>query len=288
MSSDRFQVGPFGLADTVAYVDTNDADFAAIAEWSFRDLSLDEPADISGKTTLTFLVIRPNEGQDRWGMWLNGEPRQTMLAEDYVLFHLQWEFNNVILERRHATIHAAAIEVGGRAFILCGSSMSGKTTLAGWMAAHGAGYIADEIVALTDDSRAMHYRRPLGLRHGGPLERLCAYPPGIDRRFDRYEMLAPVSALGDPAMPEEPLAVGGIVFPRFDSDRVTRLEVVQKSVAFERVCENAPGIANNGRPVFHQIAALVREVPTFELVTTDLARARQLLLSAADETTVSA
>ena len=289
MHPDRITLGPLALADTVVWVDMDDPGFAAIASWSFTDLVVNsDTAGNSKGPVIRFDVRGPTTPGGNWGIWRDGEPCETAMIEGYVLFHLQWEFNRIVLERRTATVHAACVELSGRAFILCGASRSGKTTFAGWLSSQGAGYVADEIVTVTADLKALHYRRPLGLRYDGPLDSLFNHPPQIDRRFDSYEMLVPVSSLGATSMPEDPLPVGGLVFPRVEPGVPSSISAVAKSEAFERLCHNAPGIGRHGRHVFQRLAGLVRSIPTVELVTTDLPEARRLLMALADESVVPA
>lgn len=278
-------LGPLGIADAIVWVHSDDEGFIATASWSFQDLLVAEAtADRSTRDVVHVDVRRPRPSASRWGIWRDGEPCETELLEGYVLFHLQWEMNRIVLERRGTTIHAAGVELGGHAVILCGATQSGKTTLAGWLASQGAGYVADEIVALNSASEALHYRRPLGLRHGGPLEPLLRYPDGVDRRFDEYEMLVAVSSLGATVMPDPPIPIGAIVFPRVDISVSSAVRSVPKSLAFDRICANAPGIARHGAIAFRQLAELVRSVPTLDLVVSDLAEARSLLLREVSDT----
>ena len=273
-----FSAGPFVLADTLVTVTTDDRDFAVAVEWCFRDLQpgADQPMPWTGPESV-FEIRAPIADAGRWAMWQDGIPCELSLAEDYVLFHLQWEFNRVVLERSQLTIHAAAVEIEGRAYIFPASSMSGKTTLAGWMSVHGAGYVADEIVALDRQLRAASYRRPLGLRHGGPLEQFLVADVPVQPRFEAYEMLTPVSGLGATSFPVGPWPVAGIVFPKYEVGAATTITPLTRSVALERLCESAPGLARHGRMVFTQLAAMARKVPTVSLSLSDLPEADRAL-----------
>ncbi len=274
MAAAPFSAGPFVLADTLVTVTTDDRDFAAAVEWCFRDLRPDgdQPMPWTGPESV-FEIRAPIADAARWAMWQDGVPCELSLSEDYVLFHLQWEFNRVVLERSRLTIHAAAVEIGGLAYIFPASSMSGKTTLAGWMSVHGAGYIADEIVALDPQLRAASYRRPLGLRHGGPLEPFLVADVPVQPRFEAYEMLAPVSGLGVASFPVGPWPVAGIVFPKYEDGATATIAPLTRSVALERLCESAPGLARHGRTVFSQLTKMARGAPAVSLVLSDLAEA---------------
>ncbi len=273
----RLTLGPLRIAGRLVTVETNSVDFAANVEWSFGDL-LARAEDVGEPlSAIRFEVIESNRATHQWGIWRDGEPCEITLDEGYVLFQLQWEFNQIVLEERQTTLHAAAVEIDGHCVILSGSSMSGKTTLAGWLAAEGAGYVADEIVALNSDSEALHYRRPLGLRHGGPLDQQFTYPEHLAERFQSYEKLIPVSALRGRLMASEPLRVSAIIFPSYEPGQQTSLTPIAKSVALERLFANAPGLIRHGRPVFKQITELIRNVGTFHLVSTELPMVGELL-----------
>ena len=288
MDSLPYSAGPFVLADTLVTVTTDDRDFADAIEWCFRDLrpGSDHPVPWAGPESV-FEVRKPLVDAGRWAMWQDGIPCELSLSEDYVLFHLQWEFNRVVLERSRLTIHAAAVEIDGLAYIFPASSMSGKTTLAGWMSIHGAGYIADEIVALDPQLRAASYRRPLGLRHGGPLEPFLAADVPVQPRFEAYEMLAPVSGLGVSSFGAGPWPIGGIVFPKYEEGAATAISPLLKSVALEQLCESAPGLARHGRSVFTQLATLAKQVPAVSMMLSDLADADRALRSWAADNKVS-
>lgn len=276
----RSTVGPLRVADAWVYLHTNDESFADVLAWCFKDLArADLPAG-TANTTHHFEVDHEESPWPHWTLKRDGETRQHALDEGYVLFHVQWELNQIVLERRFTTIHAAAVEVDGSCVILCGASMSGKTTLAGWMAVHGAGYVADEIVSLTDEGSALSYHRPLGLRHGGPLEPLISRPASLDNRFEAYEMVVPVSSLGGVTLTDDPLPVSAVVFPQYDPNSTPDIQPVLKSVAFDRLCSNLPGLARHHRPVFLQAEALIRRVPTFDLRISDAGIADEMLRSA--------
>lgn len=272
----RETIGPLRVADVEVVVETTDPDFAAVLRWCFADL-VAQPGQERAAAAHHFEVRHSARPWSHWGIWRDGEPCETVLDEGYVLFHLQWEMNRIVLERRRTTIHAAAVAIDGRCIILCGSTMSGKTTLAGWMAAHGAGYLADEIVALTHDGLVLDYHRPLGVRHGGPLDPLFNHPSNFDRRFDSYEMLVPVSALRGAALAVAPLPVAAVVFPRYEVDTPTGLTVLPKSEALTQLCDSSPGFGRHGRAVFLELARLVQGVPTVSLFSSDLHRADELL-----------
>ena len=277
--SERFRVGPLRVADARIFVETSDPDFAAVVRWSFGDL-VEQPGTDAPEVVHEFRVHKRAEPWNRWSMWRDDSSCGIMLEEGYVLFHLQWELNRIALERGQSTIHASSVELAGRAVIFVGSSMSGKTTLAGHLAISGCRFIADEIVAIREDGLAEPYLRPLGLRAGGPLEHNFRHPTDFDRRFDAYEMLVPVSALGAATpLQRTSTPVSAVIFPKYTPATPTTLSPLAKAVALEQLCSSAPGLSRHGRVVFRQLAQLVQGVPTAEMKVSDLGPTRQLIES---------
>jgi hypothetical protein len=263
------RVGPLRVADTTVVIDTAESDFAAIATWSFGDLVDRGDADVTAGHV--FEVKRSETPQKRWEIWRDGHACHLALEEGYTLFHLQWELNRIVLERRANTIHAAAAAIDDRCVVVVGGSGSGKTTLAGYLTAHGAEYVGDEVVAVDETFAAVPYQRPLGLRFGGPLESLFTVPPELDRRLDRYELLVPVSAFGgDTAIATRPVPIGALVFAAYRPDAPSTVTPLCQADAMQRLCKSAPGIERGGRAAFRHLAQLVARTPIIELSVSDL------------------
>ena len=80
-------------------------------------------------------------------------------------------------------VHAGCVARGGRAIVLPGYSMSGKTTLTRALVDAGADYYSDEYAILDDFGGVRPYRRPLSVRAGGVggrTERLSIAAPDGD------------------------------------------------------------------------------------------------------------
>ena len=254
-----YPVGPFRIADADVTVTCNDIDFADVGAWSFQDLAA--PRHDQATTTHEFEVRRTERPWVHWGIWRDGEPCETVLDEGYVLFHLQWEFNRIALERQFATIHAAAARNDAGAALLCGASMSGKTTLAGWLATTGWTFLADEIVEIDDQGGLHGYLRPLGIRHGGPLSPLYAMPAELDRRFEEYESLVPVSVLPNASVGSASAPLRLIVFPRYTPGAPTRTTQLVPSEILTELCDASPGLGRHGLGVFQILTRTARSVP---------------------------
>jgi hypothetical protein len=68
----------------------------------------------------------------------------------------------------HVFVHAGAVGWGGRAIVVPGRSLSGKTTLVAELIRAGATYYSDEYAILDDHGRVHPYARTLSIRDGGP------------------------------------------------------------------------------------------------------------------------
>ena len=67
--------------------------------------------------------------------------------------------------RRRIFVHAAAVGWNGRAIVIPGKSMSGKTTLAAEFVRAGATYYSDEYAVLDARGRVHPYAKPLSIRN---------------------------------------------------------------------------------------------------------------------------
>ena len=76
--------------------------------------------------------------------------------------------------RRWLFVHAGVVEWGGRALIIPGRSMSGKSSLVAALVRAGAAYYSDEFAVFDPEGGVHPYPRPLSLRgRGGAPPRKC-------------------------------------------------------------------------------------------------------------------
>ena len=105
-----------------------------------------------------------------------------------------------ILARRRIFVHAGVVEWQGKAIVIPGRSMSGKSTLTAELVRAGATYYSDEYAVLDERGRVHPYPRRLGLRS-----------PGSDEQTKvRAEELG--GKVGS-----KPLPVGMIVVSKYDA-----------------------------------------------------------------------
>lgn len=253
-----FVVGPLDVGGVDVYVTTNDAEFADEVRWAMADLSTDPRPSAPQVRFATVRQVRP---WVHWSMWRDAEPCELVMEESYVLFHQQWELNRIMLERTRHALHAATAVLDGRAVVFVGATMSGKTTCAGWLATHGGSYLGDEVTSINEDGTVTGFKRPLGLRSGGPLDGRCQRDGHQRSRFVGSEVLAPISSLGGRRHTGMPPRPGAIVFPRVHGESRTSLDRIGPAEALVGLCTASPSMMTARDETFAVLAGLVRRVP---------------------------
>jgi hypothetical protein len=272
-------VSGYQAGDTRFAVRTNVAAFAALFEDRFRDLATGHDDRDRAGGTVVFDVVRHSDDSHPWGIWRDGEPCETMLTQNYVLVHLVWEINRLVVERvgDRLAVHASAVARNGRAIVFPGASHAGKSTLAGWLVAHDWDYVTDEMTLVdTPSFRLTPYQRPIGVRPGGPLARFIAAPPAPFATFGDDEWLVPASTIGRGRLAAECAAVA-LVFPQYTPGAGASLRCMSGADALIRLTEQAPTRLTGGRATFRQLSALAQALPRWELVFDRLESVSSLL-----------
>lgn len=269
--TDAVTIGPFAAAGLPFQIVTHPGELADRLRSDLRDLAT---VDHQLSPT-TFLVARrgPTWMSHPWGVWRDGEPCETTVSNDYIGPYVLWEITRLVLEAEQdwIPVHAAAVTRNGRSIVLAGTSHSGKSTLSGWLTAHGWGFLTDE-VALIDTVAGgpvvSPFWRPIGVRRGGPLDALYHDPsPG-------HEILVPATTLGSLG-DASPLVA--MVFPKYVPDSEPALLPQPPASAVRALTSHLPTLGSRGRTVFHQIVDLVNTVPVFSLEVDDLDAADVIL-----------
>lgn len=268
-------IGPFRVGDQAFVIDVTDVDLAAHLDGRLRDLR-DPEADHNGATE--FLVARrgPSWLTHPWGVWRDGAPCETTVTDEYIRPYVLWEVTRLLLEtcRPLIPVHAAAVSRNGRAIVLAGVSHAGKSTLAGWLTAHGWSFLTDEVALLdrrVDGTVWVHpFWRPIGVRRPGPLDGLITPPD------DHPEVLVPASELGALGV-AAPLVA--LVFPDRDDEAERTLVPRHPASAVRELATHLPRLGEDGRAGFLEIVRVVESVPAYTLGVDDLDRAAATLES---------
>jgi hypothetical protein len=123
--------------------------------------------------------------------------------------------------RRHVFVHAGCVLVDGRAVLMPGRSMSGKTSLTAALIRTGASYWSDEYAVLDSRGSVRPYPRLLAIRpyDGGPPQRVTA------------------ADLGSPTG-HGPRPVGLVVVLRYDADAGWDVRPVTRGQAVLQLLDN--------------------------------------------------
>jgi hypothetical protein len=171
--------------------------------------------------------------------------------------------------------HAAVVAREGRAYLLPAPRGNGKSTLAWALLHHGLRYLSDELgpvdpqtwsvapfsraICLKQDPQPP-YEAPIGLADGGPLLHL------------------PVGCLPLPPI-EAPLALAGVLFPRFDPDaRGPEIRPVSTATAAARLYSNALNPLAHPGAGLDVALELASRIPSWELTTSGLAETCELVV----------
>ena len=253
-------------------VETNSDDLARTVETRFRDLAA--PADSQSDGVTVYSVIRHDVAASHpWGVWRDGEPCETTITEGYVVPYVLWELTRLLLESTPpgVPIHAAAATRSGRALVLAGRTHAGKSTLAAWLTHRGWGFLTDEVAVVDLDDgrpRVQPFWRPIGVRHGGPLD------PLVERTPEQTESLVPASSIG-PLGVEAPLAA--FVMPHYSPGDAGDLTPLSPAATLTELTRHLPTLRREGRAFFRSLVPVVESVPAYSLRVDDLDEAEARL-----------
>ena len=203
-------------------------------------------------------VINTTEGRVTWRLLPDADPSWTPIFTGGTVLA------TVCQLRGWLTLHASAVEIGGRAVAFVGDSGAGKSTLAALACLGGANLVTDDVLRVDlEEGRAWCHR-------GATTVRLR---PG-SRALSSCEATTPMSADGrhlvSPAMTAlGTLSLGAIVIPRIDPDVATAAlrPVDSKSAALSLLAApRVRGWRHSTAPsLFEHLMDLAGSVPVAEL-----------------------
>jgi hypothetical protein len=136
-------------------------------------------------------------------------------------------------------VHAGAVGWQGRAMLIPGRSMAGKTTLVGALVQAGATYYSDEYAVLDKDGRVHPYALPLSIREN----------------MGQIGRKTPVESIGGQAG-VEPLPVGLVVVTQYQPRARWRPQVLSPAQALLALMDNT--VAAQREP--HYTMPILRQV----------------------------
>jgi hypothetical protein len=191
------------------------------------------------------------------------------------------------LSRGGPLFHAACLSHAGKAILLPGSSGSGKSSLALWLASLGFQYWSDELAYIPDGGlecqgfpRPVHLKPPAQVFFPGLLENNSQPPDGALRTLTvgSTGWLISPQRLGE-APRKETCSLHCLVFPHYHFEagfQLERLSRASTAVALARVLVNARNLPGNGFP---ELLRLARAIPAYQMTYGSFAQIDQSFLA---------
>lgn len=268
-------------------------------------VSISGPDDVLDAMRIAFPAALEWPGTPTQGLHLNlcvirshGAPSTWSVVEDGVITHichssaelellLIWLINSRAVEwigKDHLLFHAGAVAIGQTGIILAGRSGSGKSTLTAALVAEGLAYFSDEVAVVGPDSGALlPFRKAIKLEPGsvpvlaGRYAALtAARPPATSDDHEPTYLRPP-----DEAWPSTAATPKLVIFPRYEPHAQTRITVLSRSTAFERLLAHSFSARHQGADGVRQVVRLLESCACYELTMDNLDDAVRAVMLAA-------
>lgn len=236
--------------------------------------------DGSLPVTATVALAAERNHHGVWTVLVDGREVASGLGDAAVVPHVQLEVNSHLIDASAPVatlLHAGGLARHGAVVALPAKSMSGKSTLTTWLAAHGWDYVTDETVAVVPGTLAvLPYRKPVAVRHGSRTVLAPVLPPITDATvdfFDWEQFVLPASS-----GTATPGVLRAVAFPRFGADvEGASLVPVPPAEVLVRLAHNCHEFERVGVTSFRRLEAIARAVPAVDLVYGSLPAATEQL-----------
>jgi len=183
-------------------------------------------------------------------LYSDGERLMRTLDLDQALRLLEIELSLWVAEaaRRRVFVHAGVIAKDGRAILIPGRSLSGKTTLVTALLDAGASYYSDEYAPIDLRGRVHPYPVPLGIRKSGS---------------ERLPAKRPVESVGGVAG-TKPLPVGLVVVTRYRPGVRWRSRQLSPGQAVLELLDNTLPVRRKPKRVLDTLLLIAAQVPVLK------------------------
>ncbi len=214
---------------------------------------------------------------------------------------LIWDINRAAVEStaEHLLLHAGGVEARGGGIVFPGPSGSGKSTLVVSLVRAGLNYLSDEIVALRlPDLELIAYPRSMVIKPGSfaPLAEVSSVKPPVlpplsdsaptDAHQAKHAHQAKQWYLRPSEVRPNSVSLGGalrfVVIPRYVPAAPTALRRLSHSEGFLSLATSSVNIREHGASGVRALADIVDRCDMYELVMSDLEKARNLILDLLD------
>lgn len=199
---------------------------------------------------------------------------------DHGLPMFEWGCNGLLAQRTHhlLMLHAGVVERDGQALVLPAMPGSGKSTLTAALACSGWRLLSDEFGAF-DLKRGVFVPliKPVALKEGS-IDVIRRFAPdavlGPSFPATRKGTVAHLAPAGDAVLRRrEDARPGLIILPKWQAGATTQWEAVPEHTSFPALAFNAFNYHVRGAEGFKAALHLVRTMPAWRLIYSDLAQA---------------
>jgi len=198
-------------------------------------------------------------------LYMNARPHEKTTDFEWILERLESDLQLYVAERaeRRVFVHAGVVAYGGKAILLPGRTMTGKTTLVEELLRLGATYYSDEYAVLSETGRVYPFARPLSVR-----SKRARHP--IAKRNDPLEYGAEVGT--------KPLRVGLVALTKFKPGATFRPRLVPEGKAVLALLENTVPARRRPRKSFQTLKRVVADALVVKGSRGDAREAAEALL----------
>jgi hypothetical protein len=178
----------------------------------------------------------------------------------------EFHFSVALFARPYLFVHAGVVAWHGRAIVIPGRSMNGKSTMVAALVKHGATYYSDEYAVVDGRGRIHPYRKSLALRIQEGAE--CAYqftpPPRLDGKG-------------------KPLTACVVAFLKYVIDARWRPRKLTPGEAVLSLLDNTVLAQRRARFALRALSALARRGTAIRTLRPDIALAAPAILDLASK-----
>jgi hypothetical protein len=198
-----------------------------------------------------------------------------------LLFHLEKDLTIWLQQRRPDLffVHAAAVELGGKAFILAAASGSGKSTTTWGLLHAGFRYLSDELSPIHLPSMQVQpYPHALCLKRRPPHYPLPEGTVNLGRTLHVPVARMPADAVA------APLPLAGIFVIQYSPDRLApEVRAISRSEAAALLYTNALNALAHGNYGLDAVAQIAEALPCYKVEAADLRLTCAALRAKAEE-----
>lgn len=217
--------------------------------------------------------------------------RGGVIAEAKTINQTNSQLMELLLSLEHpgqrflAYCHAAAVSYRGRSLLMPGNSGVGKSTLTGYLVAHGFAYLGDDVIAIGEDDISLSLLplpTCLSIKAGSwailePLFPALAKLVTLNRYERSFRYVAPQ---GNYESLQAAAAPSAIVFPSYSAGEATRLKPLRPLDTMIHLLEANVRLSGWGPATEEQLARFVRfveQTPAYELSYSELPEAMKAI-----------